>query len=159
MNPNWQRWIVSSIHKHFKAACDAASIKYYAEAVPSNMEKDQLSFWCEGRIDGPYWSGGAKGQYPCIIEVNMFLTVKKDLQDIYQADRLKGILTVPFTTALPVLKLGVGTDDDPTSVVTCLNLITDGREKLVVSDFGQSGPGVQVKQACVEGHFHGDFVE
>ncbi len=161
MNANWQRWIVSSIHKHFEAACIAASpdIKYYIEAVPKSHESNTIECWCEGRVDGPYWRFGTAGESYCRIEVNMLIACKNNLKDIYHAERLKGLLTVAFTTAIPVFKLGDGIDDDPTSVVTCLNLVTDGREALVVSDFGQIGSGIQIKQATVEGHFYGDFNE
>lgn len=159
MNANWQRWIVSSIHKHFKDACVVGEIPYFVESVPAKMDQDKLDFWCEGRVDGPFWRGGTKNEYFCTVEVNMLLTIKKNLKDIYKADRLKGLLTVAFTTGLPILKLGDGTDDNPTSVVTCLNLITEGREALIVSDFGQFGPGVQIKQSSVEGHFHGNFAD
>ncbi len=161
MNVNWQRWIVSSIHKHFETACLAATpaLKYYIEAVPKSHEKDTLDSWSEGRIDGPYWKFGTQSENHCTIEVNMLVSWKINLKDIYYAERLKGLLTVAFTTAIPVLKLGNGTDDNPTEVVTCLNLVTDGREALVVSDFGQVGAGVQIKQASVEGHFYGNFYE
>lgn len=161
MNTNWQRWIISSIHKHFSEACAAATpvIKYYIEAVPSANEKDALKYWCEGRVDGAIWKLHTKNEQSCVIEVNMIIGTKNNLKDIYQAERLKGLLTVAFTTAIPVFKLGDGIDDDPTSVVACLNLVTEGREALVVSDFGQAGTGSQIKLATVEGHFYGNFYE
>ncbi len=161
MNENWQRWIVSSIHKHFEAACSAATpaLKYFIEAVPKSHEKDALTCWCEGRVDGPYWQFGTANESHCKIEVNMLISWKIDGKDFYKAERLKGLLTKAFTTSIPVFKLGTGIDDDPTSVVTCLQLVTTGREAVVVSDFGQVGAGVQIKQATVEGHFSGDFYE
>jgi hypothetical protein len=159
VNSNWQRWIAASIHKHFKDACDAGSMVYFIDSAPTDNQKNQLNAWVEGRIYGPIWNGGTKGENSAIIEVNMYLGVKTDAQDFYKAERLKGLLTVAFTTALPVFKLGDGIDDDPTSIVTCLNLVTSGREKLIVSNFGPVAVGVPVQQATVEGHFSGNFYE
>lgn len=153
MNPHWNRWILSSIAKHFYDKSVIDVIPFYLEGAPLNTleHKD----WIELRIDGPLWSGRTKDQWGCKVEVNVLLSSAKDHHNNYRIHVNSGKVCAMFTQ-IGIFKLGDGPDDDQ-SFITCLRLITEGKEQLEVHQFGQIDPTVQLLQCSVEGHYHANL--
>jgi len=155
VNKNWPRWIYSSVAKHFSDKCIADGLPIYIETSPRDTNK--LQDWVEFRLDGPFFTGHTKNEWGIIIEVNLVISSAKNERNNYRVFTNQGLICGYFAQEIPVFKLGVGVDDDQ-SLLTCLQLITEGREKLVVSNFGQIDTAKQLLQSTVEGHYRANLI-
>jgi hypothetical protein len=151
-NENINRWIFASIAKHFDDR--RKDIILYIEGQERNTSNLQQYF--ELRIDGPYIVELSKNYYRVDLEVNVLCTAKTDPKDNYLIQRLTGIICSAFTRTINVYKFGIGLEDDQ-SLVICLQMRTDHKELLQVSNFGQVEPDARLHQSTVEGHYRGHF--
>lgn len=154
MNHNWERWIVGSIGKAIGDYCQTNSIPLYVEGAPKNSE--QLQDWVELRSNGPMWVGGTKDFWVAHIEINVFILSKANQSDGFRILRNIGLIRTRLAQPIPVLKLGVGVDDDQ-SYLTCLILKTSDGEKLRVSQLGQVTGQTPLMRATVDGMYIGNF--
>lgn len=155
MNANWNRWIYSSIAKYFTDKAIAANVNIYIESAPAKDKHPQD--WIELRIDGPYFSGRSKNEWGATIEVNVVVSSAKNEKNNYRFLINSGLVCEWCVAEIPIFKLGTGVSDDQ-SLLTCLQLKTDDRERLIVSNFGQIDPTTQLLQSTVEGHYHANLV-
>jgi len=155
MNANWSRWIYSSVAKYFTDKATLASLSLYVESAPAKTGHPED--WLELRLDGPYFSGRSKNEWGVTIEVNVVISSAKNEKNNYRFLTNEGKVCEWFVAEIPIFKLGAGVLDDQ-SLITCLQLKTDDRERLVVSHFGQIDPTTQLLQSTVEGHYHANLV-
>lgn len=142
MNPLWNKWIFSSVAKHFKAKCEELHIPLYIESFP--RDTSSLKDWIELRIDGPHYTPQTKNQWEITLEVNVVVSSAKDNINSYRYLEAQGNVVKMFSN-IPVYKLGL---DE--SLVVCLQT-TQG--KIVTRNFGQVGPTVALNQSSVEAHY------
>jgi len=155
MDPNWSRWIKASIAQHFSDAFAPSGLKMYLEGTP--RDTDLTKDFVEVRLNGPTWRAGSQNEWICDpITINVFVQSKEDQEDAYRLDKNIGLVSAAFTTTIPILKLGTGVGDDQ-SVITCLNLNSQGKDTLRVIQFGQVTPSTQLLRAAVEGDYFGNF--
>jgi hypothetical protein len=150
-NESWNKWIVASIVKHFKAVLDAASIDNFIEGM-SNRDLTK-SEYVEIRVDGPYADERSKNDFILRVEVNLLVqTIVNPAKNLYRHAELQGICMGAFIT-IPVYKLGNEVEDDKTQF-GCLQLNTDEpRDHVMAHNFGQVETDVKLQQASVEGHY------
>lgn len=150
-NQNWNKWIVASVIKHFKAKLDAASVTNFIEGT-SSRELDN-SEYVEIRVDGPYADERSKNDFILRLEVNLLVqTVIDPTINIYRHAELQGIC-MSAMTIIPVYKLGPEVGDD-LSQIGCLELNTDEpRDHITAHNFGQIETDIKLQQATVEGHY------
>jgi hypothetical protein len=154
MNPNWNRWIKASVFNHLVTELGTED-HIYIEASPRKTSEQPR--WFELRFDGPEWFSRRLNQWFMTIEVNVLVSVKSDLKQLYTIDNLTGRAVVAFSKTIPVLKLGSESGDDQ-SHVTCLRLTSTKRDGIQVSNFGIVQTASQLEQSTVEAHFTGDFI-
>ncbi len=150
-NANWNKWIVASVVKHFRAALVAASIENFIEGE-SDRDVTQ-SEYVEVRIDGPYSDERSKNDFKLTLEVNLLVqTVIAPSKNLYRHAELQGVCMAAMTT-IPVYKLGPEVTDD-LSQIGCLDLNTDEpRDHVKAHNFGQVETDIKLQQATVEGHY------
>ena len=150
-NPSWNKWIVASVIKHFKAVLDAASIDNFIEGTSSrDLTKSE---YVEIRVDGPYADERSKDDFILRLEVNLLIqTIINPSKNIYRHAEVQGICMGAVTT-IPVYKLGNDVADDK-SQIGCLTVNTDEpRDHVTAHNFGQIETDVKLQQATVEGHY------
>jgi len=150
-NVNWNKWIVASTIKHFKAIIDAVSIDNFIEGT--STRDLTTAEYVEIRVDGPYADERSKNDYILRIEVNLLVqTIINPKKNIYRHAEVQGICMGAFTT-IPVYKLGNEVADDK-SQIGCLELNTDEpRDHVMSHNFGQIEIDIKLQQATVEGHY------
>lgn len=148
INEDWTRWISASVAQHFIAALDP--IYVYLETTERFTDKKKE--WVEVRVDGPDCQEVSKGQFHLYIEVNLALVGISNPSDGQKFDRLIGKVISNFPKNMPIYRYGDQAVDDG-SLVFCMTLLVDDREKIRVSRSGQVEPRTPVIQATVEGHY------
>ncbi len=144
-NSNWSRWVKSSCARHFKD-CNS---NYFVEGF--ERDTNGLPEWVEFRIDGPYLKESTRGQWKLNIEINILISVTGG-QDSYRIERIEGDVTKHFLDCLEIYKLGQDEADDG-SLLGCFKLVQQGRDKIIVTNFGKLKPDVNLYQKSIEGHY------
>jgi len=150
-NANWNKWIVASVIKHFKAILDAASVDNFIEGTSTrDLTKAE---YVEIRVDGPYSDERTKNDFKLTLEVNLLIqTIITPSINIYRHAELQGLCMQSMVT-IPVYKLGNEVADDK-SQLGCLELNTDEpRDHVMSHNFGQIETDIKLQQATVEGHY------
>jgi len=78
-NVNWDRWIKSSVAKHFNdeslIGINENQTVLFIEGFERNT--DGKKDWIEFRLDGPYYEETTKGHWKIEIEVNILVVVNE----------------------------------------------------------------------------------
>jgi len=152
-NVNWDRWIKSSVAKHFNdeslIGINENQTVLFIEGFERNT--DGKKDWIEFRLDGPYYEETTKGHWKIEIEVNILVVVNEQ-KNPYRPEYLKGRVVQLFTTCFDVFKYGESEEDDNLKL-GCFTLKTSGREKILTTNFGKVRPDTRQLQSSVEGHF------
>jgi len=161
INPRWTKWIIASITKHFhtKLQIDAG----IQTTDPGRRYKlsNRDSQHCEVRVDGPRFKEISRAYFNAYVEVNIFMNVDIDREDILKMPTLMGIVQNAMTQPITVYKFGNDAEDDG-SKVCCLVLVDSSNKKEAVetNNFGQIDPNVPLHQAACEAHYEleSDFI-
>lgn len=151
MNLNWQRWITASLYKHFKDACDSASLFMYIEGTDRRTNEQRT--YAELRVDGPYYTELSKGYWQIDVDIDVLVMDKTNNVDLYSMQRAIGNVLAAFTTDIPVFMYGAGTDDDPMTQLGCFKLLPNDAEPIRVTNFGQPKLEIKESQASVEARY------
>lgn len=149
MNPNWPRWIWASVSKWFSDII-TPNIPMYVEG--DDRGTGLLATYTEFRMDGPTGKEQNKGIWALYIAINVLVVVKKNETDTHTQFKIQGQVTNAFTQVIPIYRYG---DDD--GFIDCLTLRTDNRNGIIISQFGQISPDLNVLQSTIEGHYRGIF--
>jgi hypothetical protein len=143
MNPNWTRWIVASINKHF-ADIIKPDLDLYIEGTDRRTGQEQN--YAELRHDGPRCTELSKGYWHIDVVVDILVVSKTNDQDIYTLERNLGLVQSAFTEDIPVFKYG----DDPSDQLGCLTLCPRPDEPIRTNNFGQVENDTRLRQASVD---------
>jgi len=151
-NPNWHRWIVSSVNNYFNTNC--GTLPMYIEDQPKerNTQKD----YYELRIDGPYTYDQQGGKYDLVFEINALISSVKDDTSMYRIRQNTGLIE-SLCVSIPCYRYGSDPLIDDGTFLGCLELLPKtrrGPERIKTSYFGQIRVDVQIIQASVEAHYH-----
>jgi len=113
MNSNTDRWLLSSIAKHFSAIAQG-NIEFLLEDEQRNTEG--LNEWVELRVNGPEYKEFDKDCYMVSVEVDLLITVRMTKTNIYRIHELCGLFESTCDN-IPIYKFGNGG-----SFVFCLPL-------------------------------------
>lgn len=149
VNANWPRWIFASVSKHFDARRQGLNLFIEGQ----HRDTSDAGAYIELRIDGPEFREDSKGYWRVFSEINVLVSTPLDDTNFHLHQVNIGIVAAAFTT-INIYKYGTGVLDDQ-SLLGCYQLVHDyiGRERLIVSNFGQIDPAVKLLQATVEGHY------
>lgn len=147
MNPNWVRWIVASINKHFN---DVINPTLYMHIEGTDRRSQDLHDYAEFRRDGPQATELSKGYWELDIEVDILVVNEFSPNDLYALERNLGLVQSAFTTDIPVFMYGDGDDDDPLVQLGCLVLCPRPDEPIRTTFFGQVQNELRLRQASVD---------
>ncbi len=149
INPNWSRWMMASIAKHFGDG--ANGVTFYVEGDTINFE--QKIQWVEFRMDGPTIEELSQNFYRVEVCVNLLLTDVLNNADLYSLQKLVGAFSALFKSSICIFKYGTGTDDDD-SLLGCVEMSKPPRDKVQIDYFGKVGPASDLQQATMEAHYY-----
>lgn len=167
-NPNWARWIFSSVADHLKqVAVDAGLpvlIEHLDERTPQFMDKSDRA---EIRITGPFTQQVSNGFYRIYLDANVLLTsrydgAKKDQMAVF---KYAGLFHEAMDGPIPVWNFGNVTGDfvegDPSSQVFlgCLKPRPGKNDTVRVLHFGQINNTDKLKQSVVDARYYMEIQE
>lgn len=161
INPDWTRWIVASITKHFH---NAIEVEFGIQTIDPGIyfsTTTRESKYCEVRVDGPMFKELSKGYFNARVQVNIFISIDMDRTDMTVMPTIMGIVQNAMSKSIVVERLGSGENDDK-SKVCCLTLIDSYglRDAIETNNYGQIDPNVPLHQATCEAHYEmeSDFI-
>lgn len=155
INPNWIRWVKSSVVKFFYDRLND-TVHFYLEG--QDRRTMQHRTYVEFRIDGPDIKEVSKNFWHLDIEINLLIATIRTESDLYEHDRNVGLVSSVFQSGIPVFCYGDTDSDDPTVQLGCLLLKADSNEKVVISNFGQVKDDSRMLQSTVEGCYRLELV-
>lgn len=146
----WDRWIYSSVVKHFNAR--RAGIHMFVEGFDRDTA-GKIEF-LDLRIDGPFYDETSNGEFTVKCEINVLCTVV-ETANAYRVHEVTGIIAAAFTNCIALLKLGDPVRDAANTGLEfgTLKQQVDKKEKIIKSFFGKIRPDTEIIQASVEGHY------
>ena len=108
---------------------------------------------CEVRVDGPRYKEVSKAYFHVYVEINIFASINMT-KKLYTMDIVQGKIQYAMTHAIPIYKLGNGTEDTGEQIC-CLTLLDNKNPKdaIETNNFGQIDPHVPLQQCALEGHY------
>lgn len=146
-NYNWPRWIFASISKHFSDKAVIASLPIFIEG--QTRAPSENNDYIEFRFDGPSMQEVSRNYWSIDVEVNIMIVSFINEEDLHKIHRNIG-LVCSFFTCIPIMRYG----DDRTSLVGIMDTVQEGRERLIVTNYGQVQSDSRMLQATVEAMYH-----
>jgi hypothetical protein len=163
-NPNWARWMFSSVAYELKLVATntnlAALVEHLDERTDAFMEAPDR---VEIRITGPFDQEISKGFHRSILDANVLLTSiyggqKKNALDIL---KYAGLFQARMGLPIPVYNYGteVGEFNDPDLMtrqqvfIGCLLPIGGKNNSIKVFNFGQTDKVDKLKQSVVDARY------
>lgn len=168
-NPNWPRWVKSSIYQHFNALTrtDTALTKLKTDGVigkvPMQFEGEELDRTnrtgldkvsnIELKINGPKERALPNGEYR--LDVDIHQVIQAVINELYDYERIKGLAQAMHGDFL-LYKLGDGAEDDGTSFA-CLQLLQD--QPLDIRDYGRINQDTRILHGTITGRYRAYVTE
>ena len=109
------RWISASLFQHFNSKKRNYSMLF--EGIdPTKPSEDSFEF----RITGPHFVFVSRKLTYVDIDINILIRAMKDHQSVFKNEEMIGIMAEACVSSIPVYKYGDGPDDDPNTLVFCL---------------------------------------
>lgn len=144
-NPNWIRWIKSSINLHFDALISGIPL-----FIEGENRDDGLKSSAELRMDGPDFSEISKGYWQFDIMIDVLIKSHFSDKDAYIRERNIGYVLAAFTTDISIFRYGDSADDDRTALLGCFKLCPSEGEPIRVLHFGQVTNDIRLTQTSVQ---------
>jgi hypothetical protein len=155
-NPNWARWIHSSVAVFLKDVADDASLPILIEGIDERSDTFmEATDRVEVRVNGPSTSEISAGFYKIFVDVNCLFFSRMDgtAKNAYELERFLGIFHEAMDGNIPIFKFGNGPDDDPLVLVGCLSP-RDGRNDAIrVIHFGQIDAVNRIREGMVDARY------
>lgn len=140
---NMDRWLVSSIAKHFEDVADG-NIDFMVE--DQVRDSADLTNWVELRINGPEYKEWSGDEYMLNLEVDLLINVIHNPSNIYQIHEFSGLFESNCDN-IRIYKYGNGPDDDD-SFLFCLPLDYDMVSNIKKMYFGKA-PDTPLKRVSI----------
>jgi hypothetical protein len=153
-NPNWARWIFSSIAKNLQAVAVTNDIPAIVEGVDDETDTfTKATDHVEIRISGPS-TKKMSGEYRIRMDVNVLLTSRFDGQKKNRHAILTnaGLFHEAMDRAILIYKYGNAAGDDD-SYLGCLTLRPGKNDAVRVIHFGKIDPTDKIKQSVVDARY------
>lgn len=151
MDVNWIRWIKASFATHFTNIITVQN-NLPCYLLGHDINKDTLVSFAEIRLDGPHEQQLAGVTWYLEAYANIRVVTMLDDKDFYGEEKNVGIVATAFTNSICVYKYGTGVDDDQ-SILGTLQLITTGKQAIIITNWGQILTSINAFQTTVEGHY------
>ncbi len=143
MNKNWNRWIYTSISKHFNITIAVPNDLYLYIAGRSD-DTGKKSEFIELRISPIQTTEVSKNNYKINVSIDVLYSVQVVPEDSYRAQTVAGLIESAITD-ICVYKYGNGTNDDD-SLLGGLQL---QRQPVESNCFGQISSDTRLIQGVV----------
>lgn len=148
-DPNWPRWIFASASKHFLEA--VPTVTWFVEGQ-ERRTADSAEF-AEYRQDGPRCVEISKDYWRLWVAINILVQYTENPKNIHEKWRLTGLVTSGFASCIPVYKYGDGVDDDRTSLLGHLSLVTNRKDPIRPNHMGRIDKALLLEQVTIEAHY------
>ena len=149
-NPNWGRWILASIARHFEVnVADVYSLYMHVEGQHRDTDTRKEHF--EVRVDGPFAREQQNNEWKLIIEINCLVATGMDDVNFYKHRLNCDRVTSAFANCIAIYKYGNEDDDDDAQLGIMQMRSPDDR--IEQAHFGQIHPDVLLQQSTIEGHY------
>lgn len=155
MDPNWTRWIHSSIYQYLKTVANGANIASLVEGVETRTKAfSEANDKIEIRVNGPYFYKYPSDHYVAKININVLVTSLPggDAKNAYAMLDALGIMAEAMDQPIPVFDYSLP-DGDPARHLGCLAKERD-KLGLRVINFGAPDPNDPVRQGMVSGAYN-----
>jgi hypothetical protein len=153
-DPNWTRWIVASVQKHFDLRAAPNNIPTLYEGDDISAVKDQIKY-VEIRVNGPRYKELSKGYHQFHIDVGVMCSAYIG-SDIHELNKLVGLYQSKMIP-IDVKKFGNLSGDDQ-SYIGCLELRDDVDPSVDTISYGQTEAEKRLMQTSVEGFYELELV-
>ncbi|GMU26124.1 MAG: hypothetical protein AMXMBFR16_10290 [Candidatus Uhrbacteria bacterium] len=156
IDPNWARWIFTSVAVNFSNVAANIPITYRVEGIDERNDVDLTGrSYIELRVNGPFIKELSRGYYHLQVDINILVNDLMDEinENAYGIVQWCGILQDAMDRAIPVMKYGSGPSDNPSVLVGCLTPRKGRFESNRVIHFGQINKVDRIRQSMVDGRF------
>jgi len=140
MNPLLERYIRSSIAKHFRSLCTANSIVFFADW--EIRDTGSLKEWVELRVIGPEYHRLGDKDWLIGLEVDLLVTTDQDKTDLQRLDIITGLL-IANCENIPIYSSNNSVD-----FLFCVSLDTTIDKNLRTVSYGNES-GITQRRASV----------
>ena len=155
-NPDWTRWIVSSIIEHFSSTVMAPqNIPFITEGIDERddtfmSEEDRA----ELRINGPFSRELSARYWRIWVDINILVTsyLGGQEKDAYTLERNLGLIAEFTDTSIPIKRHGLGVGDDGTTL-GCLRPRNGKRDSVRTINFGQMSKTDRLRQSQIDARY------
>jgi len=155
-NPNWPRWIFSSLAVHFKNVADGLNLPILVEGIDEREPEKMLVDRCELRVNGPYIREISSKYWRLWININILMTdyMEGQGENTFKLFNWGGAFLEAMELPIPIYRFGPDTGGvDDQSLLGCLTEMRGKNESIKLIHFGQIGRTERIRQAAVDGKF------
>lgn len=149
MNPLLERYIKSSIAKHFKTVCDANSTVFITDW--EFQDTGRLNEWVELRVVGPEYKRLGANDYRITLEVDLLVSSAPSKSFIQRVPVITGFLAANCEN-IPIFDSNTATES-----IFCLKLDDDIAQNIRVIQYGQQA-GIKQRRASVMAFYETETV-
>jgi len=155
VNPNWARWVFSSVATYLKQVAQGQQLPVLIEGLDERTtEFMSAKDRCEVRITGPFTRELSRDWYQIEVVVNvLFVSRYEEQKNQYAIIQKTGVFQEAMDASIAVYKYGSFPGDDEHSLVGCLSPIQGRHEAVRVMHFGQINPTDRLKQSMVDARY------
>lgn len=148
MNPNWQRWIHSSLRTYVKEQLAALNVFVFFEGQSREELASHLD-WAEFRWTGPFARKSSSNYWTLDVVLNFVIGSTTNRQDTYTHQSIVGKVQSILTQNIPVYRYG---ENDDQSLLGCLQLQADLKEPIMTNYFGRM-QDVEIEESTIEAYY------
>lgn len=156
-NPNWRRWIHSSVAVFLKGIASSVSLPALVEGVDDRSDAfmkapDRIEF----RVNGPFTQEQSHGYYRVLVDVNVVLKSHMGgaKRNPYAHDALLGLFHEAMSRNIPILGYSLDPDEnDEPPFIGCLTPLNGKNNSIRVLDFGQIDRTDRIVEGMVDARY------
>lgn len=156
-NPNWTRWIHSSIAVYLKSVATSLSLPTLIEGIDDRSEAFMSApNRLEVRVNGPFTQEISHGYHRVYVDVNVVLKchLGGELVNAFTFDQLLGELHEAMDGPIPVLAFSlVPAENDDPEHVACLVPRSGKNDAIRVIHFGQIDRTDRIREGMVDARY------
>ncbi len=149
INPNWARWIMASVAKHFAPTATALNIPMLVDGIDDRSTEVMEENHAEMRLTGPFVQKQSRNIYRIDVDVNILLTNLMQAENAYDLQTWCGQFQEAAQGPINVYKWGSEVGDDGTYVF-CLTPRKSRMDMIRVLHFGQIGKVDRIRQSMID---------
>jgi len=153
-NPNWNRWIMSSVYDHFKKGSSPIKVNFDGEDPisahpPTKNQKDSVEF----KHLGPDFDFNTENDCSVYLKINLMVVTYMDIRMPYKHQDQVGAAQYLFDTCIGLYKYGPNVGIDTKAKFGSLQLVTG----IMTTPFGTLDPVTRILRTTIEGEYTTDL--